>query len=339
VRAHVEAAVEGTQIRKGPITPLPAWGEATRRCSPSAPRRHSLMDPQDIINLCEESPRPKREAIGKCREKRRRTESVIPETVIDLSDEEEDEQLARRLWEGEQRRLARDCQADESLARRLHEEEQTARRPPAGPLGLDADLWPSGTDWLSGMFDAFPRSRMGMMPGAGPRPLPAHNRSGMSAGGRSGQLAHLSFLDRDFGEADYEMLLQLDEASEPAKKRARKANAKQLDLLPSRRLSRLDVQDEQICVICLETQRAQQVVLTLPCGHEYHKPCLLKWLKSCETPTCPTCKAPALCDSDHARDAESASRAAEAEGDSAVAAPLPPPPPPPPPPSEEWWHT
>ena len=40
--------------------------------------------------------------------------------------------------------------------------------------------------------------------------------------------------------------------------------------------------------------RAQQQVIRLGCRHEYHKACILKWLKSAETPTCPQCKAPAL---------------------------------------------
>ena len=36
--------------------------------------------------------------------------------------------------------------------------------------------------------------------------------SGLFDGRRSNHLAHLSLMDRDFGEADYEMLLQLDKA-------------------------------------------------------------------------------------------------------------------------------
>lgn len=104
-------------------------------------------------------------------------------------------------------------------------------------------------------------------------------------------------MDRDFGEADYEMLLQLDEVDEREKKAALRANAKRLDALPTRRLSKAELKDkgeEAVCAICLETLRAQQQVMTLSCRHEYHKPCILKWLKSCETPTCPQCKAPAL---------------------------------------------
>eukprot|EP00962_Isochrysis_galbana_P005909 scaffold1589_cov111-Isochrysis_galbana.AAC.13 len=67
--------------------------------------------------------------------------------------------------------------------------------------------------------------------------------SGGGGRGRAGQhLAHLSFLDRDFGEADYEMLLALDDDLGPEKKRALKANAKRVEQLPSHRLSK-----QQVC--------------------------------------------------------------------------------------------
>ena len=80
----------------------------------------------------------------------------------------------------------------------------------------------------------------------------------------------------------------------PKRKETLRANAKRIDLLPTRRLTRADGRSECVCAICLETMRAQQVVLTLPCKHEYHKQCILKWLKNNEVPSCPTCKAPAL---------------------------------------------
>ena len=92
--------------------------------------------------------------------------------------------------------------------------------------------------------------------------------------GRAGQLAHLSLLDRDFGEADYEMLLRLDEADDSEKRKARTANAKLIDALPTRRFSKAEAKakDEDNCAICLEAIRAQQSVMTLRCKHEYHKP-------------------------------------------------------------------
>jgi hypothetical protein len=140
---------------------------------------------------------------------------------------------------------------------------------PAGPLG--------GRGYLGGL------GHLGG-PGGG----------GAGAGARR-QLAHLSFLDRDFGEQDYEMLLQLDEADGQEKKRhALKANAKAIESLPYKRVSKAEAKEEGTCAICLDAMRANQTVMALRCKHEYHRQCITKWLKSCETPTCPQCKAPAL---------------------------------------------
>mmetsp|Transcript_4169 Transcript_4169/g.9016 ORF Transcript_4169/g.9016 Transcript_4169/m.9016 type:complete len:388 (+) Transcript_4169:586-1749(+) len=107
------------------------------------------------------------------------------------------------------------------------------------------------------------------------------------------QLAHLSLMNRDFGEADYEMLLQLDEAAGPDK-RALQANARLIEQLPTRKLTRAEGRAEQSCVICLENMRSQQTALKLPCKHDFHKSCIVKWLKSHVSPTCPICKAAAL---------------------------------------------
>ena len=96
---------------------------------------------------------------------------------------------------------------------------------------------------------------------------------GMRGGGGPGQMAHLALLDRDFNEADYEMLLQLDEPDmhDPEKKRALKEQGKLLDALPSKRLSKGEASKggEQTCAICLEQLRAGQTILTLRCKHDY----------------------------------------------------------------------
>ena len=136
------------------------------------------------------------------------------------------------------------------------------------------------------------------------------------AGPAGGSMAHLAFLDRDFNEADYEMLLQLDEVDGEEKKRNLKHNGKRLDALPSKRLSKGEANkvQEQVCAICLETMRAGQTVLSLRCKHDYHRACILKWLKSCEAPTCPCCKAPALREGDSPPAREGS-------------------------PEQQWWHT
>lgn len=137
---------------------------------------------------------------------------------------------------------------------------------------------------------------------------------GGSGAGRGGQMAHLALLDRDFNEADYEMLLQLDEVENPDKKRVLREKGKLLDALPSKRLSKGEAKGDQTCAICLEALRAGQTVLTLRCKHDYHRSCILKWLKSCETPACPCCKAPALGEADSPPARESS-------------------------PEHQWWHT
>ena len=146
----------------------------------------------------------------------------------------------------------------------------------------------------------------------------AHNLMGRHRAGGGG-MAHLALLDRDFNEADYEMLLQLDEDKDgPEKKRALKQNGKLLDALPSKRLSKGEAsRGEQTCAICLEAMRAGQTVLTLRCKHDYHRSCILKWLKSCEAPTCPCCKAPALAP-DKAPDSPPTRESS---------------------PEQQWWHT
>jgi len=261
---------------------------------------------RDVINLCgdEDSPSICAAIEGAGRHaKRRRAPVVTSGSIINLSDEEpDDEQLARSLWEEERTHATHDLMSDQVLAQRLQEEEDLTRLHNLARLHSlpredpDSEFWPNvraHADFFRQPFSQPFQPWRAHMHGAA-------RRGGPAAGGRSGDsLAHLSFLDRDFGEADYEMLLQLDDVHGPEKKKARKANAKQLEQLPSRRLSRADCREEHACVICLETQREKQVVLTLPCKHEYHKSCVLKWLKSCEVPMCPTCKAPVLPDSQH----------------------------------------
>ena len=151
------------------------------------------------------------------------------------------------------------------------------------------------------------------------QPVPAGMMSGRV--GRVGQMAHLALLDRDFGEADYEMLLQLDEVDDHEKKRTLRANSKALDALPFRKVSKAEAKgSDGVCVICLEKfadARSAQSVCTLRCKHEYHRSCIMKWLKSCETPTCPTCKAPVLGGADESL------QPPPSEGS----------------PEQQWWHT
>ena len=314
-----------------------------------------------VIDLCDEPSPPRKDSAAAGRErsadrgeahrrhKRRRLETPLGRTVVELSDGEEDEaasdvQLARRLQEAERGRLRADLDADLRLARRLQDEEHRANLSPFGgmfgldpvsgaglanaPPGLHGGRW----DWLGSLArrpglggllagQGLPFAGAGGPPGRGYM-LPAQlRRPG------AGQFGHLELMDRDFGEADYEMLLRLDERNDSQKKEKLRANCKALDQLPSRRLSKSEARSECACAICLETMRANQLVITLPCKHEYHKPCILKWLKSCEAPSCPTCKAPVLAAAAAAAARPDAPRAVsteDADDDDG---------------SEEWYHT
>ena len=109
-------------------------------------------------------------------------------------------------------------EADEQLARRLQQEEDLcvpvfSHLPGSGlpPVAMRRGPGDDDCDWLNGLLanragQALNPFAPGGMFGSG-RPLIPPPRRG---GGRGGQLAHLSLLDRDFDEDDYEMLLQLD---------------------------------------------------------------------------------------------------------------------------------
>jgi len=114
------------------------------------------------------------------------------------------------------------------------------------------------------------------------------------------------------------MLLQLDEShgDDHAKQQTMRANAKRIDSLPTRRVSKAEAKgNEGVCAICLEPMRAQQTVMSLRCKHDYHKACIMKWLKSNEVPSCPQCKAPALAEADSPVGTRESS------------------------PEQQWWHT
>lgn len=86
-----------------------------------------------------------------------------------------------------------DREADERLARRLQRQEDT-RSPPL-----------CSAPWMSDIIGSHQRAGHAVHPNLpSRRALPS---------GRAGQLTRLALMDRDFGEADYEMLLLLDEVA------------------------------------------------------------------------------------------------------------------------------
>ncbi|KAL1522109.1 hypothetical protein AB1Y20_021752 [Prymnesium parvum] len=298
-------------------------------------------EPCEVIDLCDSSPT---HPLPTSHPKRRRLASLPKPPVIDLSDEEResdrnaDAQLAQRLQDEERER------ADEELARSLHAHEfqrsvlmmgggmpPVPRGYPFGARRLFSGLQPSNAFrpelLLFDNTDVAWRSGAAMLPPPPPLVHSWHRRmplGGLRAGSR---LAHLSMMDRDFGEADYEMLLSLDDDNDDSreKKSKMRENSKLVDQLPSHRASRTEAREERACAICLENIRVQQTVTTLPCKHEYHRNCISKWLKSIEAASCPQCKAPAL----EPPPSSTASTATVNDPDAGAAATT----------TEQWWHT
>jgi hypothetical protein len=54
------------------------------------------------------------------------------------------------------------------------------------------------------------------------------------------------------------------------------------------------IEMKDICPICIEEYAAGDKVVTMPCGHEFHKTCIHPWLRNKidedEKPICPMCK-------------------------------------------------
>lgn len=62
-----------------------------------------------------------------------------------------------------------------------------------------------------------------------------------------------------------------------------------LKVIPLRRISTGEnVDEENVCAICIEPFIAKDDVRTLPCEHVFHQACLDPWLLT--KPTCPLCK-------------------------------------------------
>ena len=205
---------------------------------------------REVIDLCDSPGKERKERSGpkrggspedSCREKgerwhkrQRLSAPRVPpgRTVVELSDdddEEDDNKLARRLQEAERSQLRANHDEDLRLARRLQQEECSGlppscsgafgmpgldprgMGPPGAALGVHGGRW----DWLGSMAR---RPGPGGMPGQHPfdaasgHMFPGAAPPRRGGGGRAaGQFGHLEMLDRDFGEADYEMLLRLDD--------------------------------------------------------------------------------------------------------------------------------
>ncbi|KAL5111284.1 hypothetical protein TcWFU_000963 [Taenia crassiceps] len=58
--------------------------------------------------------------------------------------------------------------------------------------------------------------------------------------------------------------------------------------LPRKTLSQADLKTYDVCSICLEKFSVNDEILTLPCFHGFHQPCLSTWLS--QKGSCPICR-------------------------------------------------
>ena len=125
----------------------------------------------------------------------------------------------------------------------------------------------------------------------------------------------LSFVDRDFTDDDYEVLLALDRVSQImdrmlGERPPRGATKSELSELPTHVYKTVtatkeessdgDEKDESkestakldkernVCAICLEDFKDGDVVTTTPCFHQFHRDCINTWLT--QKAVCPICK-------------------------------------------------
>jgi len=108
----------------------------------------------------------------------------------------------------------------------------------------------------------------------------------------------LTFIDRDFNENDYEMLLHLDSNTVSTTG----ASCVDIESLPTHRVSAEEITNDddpqndykkfQSCSICLENCRSEEVFKSLPCQHNFHVECIDNWLKI--KSICPICKVQAF---------------------------------------------
>ncbi|KAL0482772.1 E3 ubiquitin ligase [Acrasis kona] len=96
-------------------------------------------------------------------------------------------------------------------------------------------------------------------------------------------LSNLHFVDRDFDERDYEMLLQLDDQVP----NRHKADVKLVNKVPVKEVKAGEVFDR--CSVCLCDLEVGEMRKELPCEHGFHDQCIDKWLKDYNE-ICPICK-------------------------------------------------
>ena len=110
-------------------------------------------------------------------------------------------------------------------------------------------------------------------------------------------LLQLRLLGRDIDPRDYAALLQLDDANGQNGRRG--LSTEQLAALPRHTVPPNSessssgggggaVPSAVTCAICLEDAASGEVLCVLPCAHQFHAPCIERWLAA--STVCPVCK-------------------------------------------------
>ncbi len=91
-----------------------------------------------------------------------------------------------------------------------------------------------------------------------------------------------------------------------------------VDLLPTRQLQSVDFDSDSRwgCDICPEAHEGD-VVMILPCGHEYHDKCIRPWFQQMNT--CPMCRKP-VCEEEEEEQQEEQDEQEEQQEDGTSAA-------------------
>ena len=182
--------------------------------------------------------------------------------------------------------MARDLQ--QRLNAEAREEDGAARR--TAPISAQRDSFIRMLD--DGGIDSraflLRMQRLRDALGMPPHPLFGTIEVDGAGGGRGlGSLrGRLARHNGDFGEGDYESLLELDALNRNRKRGSNKEEIK------ARTITRKVAKDAECetCVICLEEMTPGKTVRELSCKHFFHARCADKWLKVDKT--CPVCKLP-----------------------------------------------
>lgn len=109
----------------------------------------------------------------------------------------------------------------------------------------------------------------------------------------------LSMMNRDFSSSDYELLMALDQNRNMS--HSQPVSEEDLSRIPVSTHAahpddhtgcRNDDDNSQLtCTVCLDSVKEGSEIMTMPCGHKYHKDCIIPWLRQQgQSSTCPMCK-------------------------------------------------